>query len=67
MVTVLDTNKEPLATVHPRQARWLLDQGKASVYRMDPFTIILKQVVGYRQTRKDLFNTYGANSKQSTR
>lgn len=39
---VLDTNKQPLDPVHPAVARRLLSNGKAAVFRTDPFTIILK-------------------------
>jgi 5-methylcytosine-specific restriction endonuclease McrA len=44
-VFVLDTNKQPLNPVHPGRARLLLKQGKASVYRRYPFTLILKRTV----------------------
>jgi hypothetical protein len=44
-VFILDTTKKPLNPVHPRQARRLLKQGKASVFRRYPFTIILKEEV----------------------
>jgi hypothetical protein len=44
-VFVLDTNKQPLNPVHPGRARLLLKQGKASVYRRYPFTLILKGAV----------------------
>jgi len=44
-VFVLDTNKQPLAPVHPGRARLLLKQGKAAVYRRYPFTLILKSTV----------------------
>ncbi|MGI6081875.1 MAG: RRXRR domain-containing protein [Limnochordia bacterium] len=44
-VLVLDTEKKPLAPTHPAKARQLLKNGKAAVYRRDPFTIILKRVV----------------------
>ena len=40
---VIDTNKEPQAPVHPGQARLMLKQGKAAVWRLQPFTIILKE------------------------
>lgn len=43
-VFVLDTNKKPLDPVHPGQARRLLTQGEAAVFRNYPFTIILKSV-----------------------
>lgn len=42
-VFCIDTNKRPLDPVHPGQARLLLSQGKAAVYRRFPFTIILKE------------------------
>jgi 5-methylcytosine-specific restriction endonuclease McrA len=44
-VFVLDTNKKPLDPVHPGQARRLLNQGKAAIFRRYPFTIILKMEV----------------------
>lgn len=44
-VFVLDTNKQPLNLVTPKRARELLTKQKASVFRMYPFTIILKHAV----------------------
>ena len=44
-VFVLDTTKKPLNPVHPGQARRLLKQGKAAVFRRYPFTIIFKEEV----------------------
>ena len=44
-VFVLDTNKTPLAPCHEAKARILLDAGKAAIFRMHPFTIILKRAV----------------------
>jgi len=44
-VFVLDTNKEPVDPVDPGKARILLTRGRAAVYRLFPFTIILKTVV----------------------
>ncbi len=44
-VFVLDTNKQPLNTVHPGRARILLSSGKAAVFKRYPFTIILKCAV----------------------
>ena len=40
---VLDTDKRALDPVHPGQARILLKEKKAAVYRRFPFTIILKE------------------------
>ncbi|MEA5505051.1 RNA-guided endonuclease IscB [Halotia wernerae UHCC 0503] len=42
-VFVIDTNKRPLNPVHPAQARQLLRNKKAAVYRRFPFTLILKE------------------------
>ncbi|AHJ27329.1 HNH endonuclease [Nodularia spumigena CCY9414] len=42
-VLVLDTNKKPLTPIHPGDARFLLNQQKAAVFRRFPFTIILKE------------------------
>jgi len=44
-VFVVDTNKEPLNTIHPGEARFLLNKGKAAVLKMHPFTIILKVAI----------------------
>ncbi|ADE13936.1 HNH endonuclease [Nitrosococcus halophilus Nc 4] len=41
-VFVLDTDKTALMPCRPSRARRLLRDGKAGVYRMQPFTIILK-------------------------
>lgn len=40
---VLDTNKKPLDPIHPAQARQLLRNRKAAIFRRFPFTIILKK------------------------
>ena len=42
-VFVLDTDKRPLDPVHPGEARQLLNQGKAAVFRRYPFTLIRKE------------------------
>lgn len=42
-VFVIDTNKRPLEPVHPAEARLLLNNQQAAVYRRYPFTIILKE------------------------
>lgn len=41
-IFLLDTDKRPLDPIHPAQARQLLRNKKAAVYRRFPFTIILK-------------------------
>jgi 5-methylcytosine-specific restriction endonuclease McrA len=42
-IFVLDTNKRPLDPIHPAQARQLLRNKKAAVFRRFPFTLILKE------------------------
>ncbi len=44
-VFVIDGNKTPLTPCHPSRARKLLKNQKAAVFRMKPFTIILKRIV----------------------
>jgi hypothetical protein len=44
-IAVLDTKKQPLAPCHPAMARKLLSRGEAAVFRLAPFTIILKREV----------------------
>ena len=41
-VFVLDKNKKPLDPCHPARARKLLTKGRAAVFKMYPFTIIMK-------------------------
>jgi len=41
-VLVIDTDKRPQNPIHPAQARQLLINGKAAIFRKYPFTIILK-------------------------
>ncbi|NJM71398.1 MAG: HNH endonuclease [Scytonema sp. RU_4_4] len=42
-VFVLDTDKRPLNPIHSAQARQLLRNKKAAIYRRFPFTILLKE------------------------
>ena len=44
-VLAIDTNKQPQAPVHPAEARLMLREGRAAVWRMQPFTVILKEAV----------------------
>ena len=44
-VFVIDKNKKPLNLVNPARARELLNKQKAAVYRMYPFTLILKTAI----------------------
>ncbi|MGL5061523.1 MAG: RRXRR domain-containing protein [Microcoleus sp.] len=44
-VFVLDTNRKPLTPCQPSLARKLLSCGKAKVFRLYPFTIILNKEV----------------------
>jgi 5-methylcytosine-specific restriction endonuclease McrA len=42
-IFVLDTDKRPLDPIHPAQARQLLRNKKAAIFRRFPFTIIVKE------------------------
>lgn len=44
-VFLVDTNRQPLNPITPKQARKLLEKGKAAVLRQFPFTLILKTAV----------------------
>ena len=44
-VFLIDDNKQPLNPITPKQARNLLDKGKAAVFRQFPFTLILKRAI----------------------
>ncbi|MEL7241311.1 MAG: RNA-guided endonuclease IscB [Cyanobacteria bacterium J06643_5] len=44
-VFVIDKDKKPLNLLNPARARELLNKQKAAVYRMYPFTLILKTVI----------------------
>ncbi|HAJ59559.1 MAG TPA: HNH endonuclease [Cyanobacteria bacterium UBA8543] len=44
-VFLIDQGKQPLNPIHPAQARQLLRDGKAAVFRRYPFTLILKEEV----------------------
>ena len=46
-VFVVDTNKQPLDTIHPAKARILLTSGKAAVLKHFPFTIVLKVAIDH--------------------
>jgi 5-methylcytosine-specific restriction endonuclease McrA len=41
-IFLLDTNKKPLNPIHPAQARQLLKNKKAAIFKRFPFTLILK-------------------------
>ncbi|MBI2567498.1 MAG: RRXRR domain-containing protein [Candidatus Schekmanbacteria bacterium] len=43
---VLDSERKPLMPCHPARVRRLLRDGKAAVFRREPFTIILRERVG---------------------
>jgi len=53
-VFVIDVHKEPLDPVHPAEARLLLDQQKAAVFKKYPFTIILKEELETTQQPEEL-------------
>ncbi|MHC5614322.1 MAG: RNA-guided endonuclease IscB [Nostoc sp.] len=42
-IFVIDQNKRPLHPIHPAQARQLLRNAVAAIYRQFPFTLILKE------------------------
>ena len=44
-VFVIDSNSLPLNPIPPARARELLTKGKAAVFKMYPFTIVLKTVI----------------------
>lgn len=44
-VFLLDTNRKPLNPITPRQARNLLEKGKAAILRRYPFSLILKREI----------------------
>ncbi|HBK62668.1 MAG TPA: HNH endonuclease, partial [Cyanobacteria bacterium UBA11166] len=50
-IFVLDTNYQQLNPIPPGQARRLLKQGQAAIYRHYPFTIILKHKVSNPKTQ----------------
>lgn len=47
-VFLIDTNKQSLNPIPPARARNLLSKGKAAVFRLFPFTLILKKAVENR-------------------
>ena len=61
-VFLIDTNKQQLNPVTPKQARRLLEKGKAAVHRMYPFTLILKTAI-YNPTIKELILKIDPGSK----
>ena len=60
-VFVLDKKKQPLMPCHPARARELLRKKRAAVWRLKPFTIILKDRVGGDTQATEL--KYDAGSK----
>lgn len=44
-VFLIDSNKSPMNPIDPAHAQKLMDSGKAAVFRMYPFTLIMKRVV----------------------
>lgn len=44
-VFLIDANKIPMNPIHPAHAHELMKKGKAAVFRMYPFTLIMKRVV----------------------
>ncbi len=44
-VFLIDSNKTPMNPIHPAHAQKLMNSGKAAVFRMYPFTLIMNRVV----------------------
>ncbi|PSB55197.1 RNA-guided endonuclease IscB [Chamaesiphon polymorphus] len=44
-VFLIDANKQPMNPIHPAHARKLMELGKAAVFRMYPFTLIMNRIV----------------------
>ena len=44
-VFLIDAKKAPMNPIHPAHARELMEKGKAAVFRMYPFTLIMKRIV----------------------
>jgi 5-methylcytosine-specific restriction endonuclease McrA len=44
-VFLIDANKTPMNPIHSTHARKLMEKGKAAVFRMFPFTLIMNRVV----------------------
>jgi 5-methylcytosine-specific restriction endonuclease McrA len=44
-VFLLSGDRKPMNPIHPAHARELMEKGKAAVFRMYPFTLIMKRVV----------------------
>jgi 5-methylcytosine-specific restriction endonuclease McrA len=64
-VLVIDGNKTPLTPCNPARARKLLKNQKAAVFRMRPFTIILKRVVEYPAVKEVIEFKVDPGSKTS--
>lgn len=62
---VLDKNKKPLMPCHPAHARKLLKQGRAAVFRLHPFTIILKDRTVEDSAVQDVIIKIHPGSKKS--
>ena len=62
-VFVLNADKTPLKPVHPGEARRLLKQRRAAVYRRFPFTIILKEIISQEKDNYQL--KFDPGSKQT--
>jgi 5-methylcytosine-specific restriction endonuclease McrA len=64
-VFVIDGNKTPLTPCNPTRARKLLKNQKAAVFRMRPFTIILKRVVENPVVKEEIEFKVDPGSKTS--
>ncbi|MEO1372875.1 MAG: RNA-guided endonuclease IscB [Cyanobacteria bacterium J06635_10] len=64
-VFVLKVDKTPLNPVHPGEARRLLNQRRAAVYRRYPFTIILKETIDQPKKESSYQLKFDPGSKQT--
>jgi 5-methylcytosine-specific restriction endonuclease McrA len=44
-VLLIDSNKTPMNPIHPAHASELMNKGKAAIFRMYPFTLVMKRTV----------------------
>lgn len=65
-VFLLDANQQPLYPIRISLARILLSQGKATVFRRYPFTIILKQSLTHPKLEQLGFKIHPGSKTPST-
>jgi 5-methylcytosine-specific restriction endonuclease McrA len=62
-VFVLDKNKKPLMPCRPARARRLLSRSRAAVYRLNPFTIIIKDRTAEDCVLQEVYLKFDPGSK----